>query len=156
MKKPLIEYYESSETAPYRRWQKFLKYLNKKDETGDEPLDIFKRADRSVAYIGAGNTDAAIKEISNLKLAYSHMVNEVGLSAMANAVMIKSINGVLCDDITTGGLQNTIDKLDGTSKREIDEKNQLIKKKSWRNLKSITLKRFPIWGRLTTWLGFRN
>jgi hypothetical protein len=157
-KKPKIEYYESAETAPIRRWQKFNKYLGKKAETGDEPIDIFKRVDRIVGYAGAGDNQSVIKEASNLKMAWHQMLSEYNLEGMANAVMVKSINGVLKDDITTEGLEATLDELNklGVSKNDIEAKNAEIKKKLLKLLKYTSLMLLVLVLLTIIWLGFNS
>ena len=61
MSKNKIEYFDSIETCPFKRWQKFNKYLSLASEVGDGPSDMFTRIDRASGYIGAKNNDAAIK-----------------------------------------------------------------------------------------------
>lgn len=149
-----IEYFESIETAPFKRWQKFNKFLNKKAETGDEPNDIFKRVDRIIGYAGANNIDAVVKEAVNLKMAYHQMMSEVSLDGLAHAVMVKSIDGVECKDITTEGLEKVLQQLSdaGLTKNEISEKNESIKKKSIESYVLIFLSLLVVISLIIMWL----
>lgn len=128
----IIEYYEDAETYPYKRSQKFYKFLSQDQEIGDKPLDLFKRIDNATAYYKADNKDAGDIELSNLRLAYNYMVNEYSPIGAAMAISVKSIDGVLCNDITTDGLEKTLQKLSdiGITYEDVINKVTEIKKKS--------------------------
>lgn len=132
----VIEYFEDAETYPNKRSQKFYKFMAKHLETGDKPLDLVKRMDNARAYYNADNKEAGDIEISNLRQAYSHLVNEYSPIGAAMAISVKSIDGVLCTDITTNGLEKTLQKLSdlGINDADIINKVTEIKKKfnwSW-------------------------
>lgn len=134
-----IEYFESIETCPFKRWQKFNKYLALASEVGESPIDMYKRIDRASGYVGAGNTEAAIKELSNLKLTIHNAMREYSPKGIALACMVKSIDGVECNDITTNGLEETLNKLSdaGVSISDVEEDNSRLKKKSKSSLGRI-------------------
>lgn len=128
----MIEYYENPETIPYRRYQRFCSLLASENETGDNFSSLDKRVSRSIAYIASDERQAAINELSNLRMALHNVSSEIGLKGLAAAVMVKSIDGVPCDDISIEGLQKTLDKLSelGVSKKDIDDTTSDLKKKS--------------------------
>ena len=146
MSKNKIEYFDSIETCPFKRWQKFNKYLSLASEVGDSPSDMFTRIDRASGYIGAKNNDAAIKELSNLKLTIWNAIQEYSPKGTALAVMVKSINGVECNDITTKGLNDTLNKLNelGVTIGDIKEDSNKLKKKSLKNLGYTLVKRLKV------------
>ena len=138
----MIEYYESSEDAPFQNWHKFNHFLALKTGTGDEPIDLVNHVDRAIGYINSKDDASSIKELSNLKLAYHYMIKEVSLSAYANACMIKSIDGKVCNGITQKELDYKVELLKELklSNGSIKDKASLIKKKLIHKLKSIILK----------------
>ena len=137
-----IEYYEDAETYPYKRSQRFYKFMAKSAETGDNPIDFFKRLDLAFAFYNNKQTEEGNIELSNLRLAWIHCINEYSPLGAAEAISVKSIDGVMCDDITTDGLEATLQKLSDIGLTRDDIKNHVteIKKKSktsWRYFTEI-------------------
>ena len=142
-KKPKIEYHESIESCPIRAYQKFNSYMIMGNETGDSLQDVYKRIDTLTAYINKNDANNTQKELNNLKMCLHHISIEYTPFGLANAAMVKSINGVECTDTTEEGLSKTLDLLsaNGMTYEQIREKNDELKKKSSFSLKRI-LKRF--------------
>ncbi len=136
-KKTEVKFYDSIEEMPHRRYMKFNKEMMRANEVGNSKADIIKRIDRAMGFIRAKESDKAIRELSNARLAYSYSQAELEPKGLALAAMVKSVNGVEVNDITTSGLQNTLQVLQniGMSKRELDHNADSIKKKSSKNLK---------------------
>ena len=96
------------------------------------------------------DTLEAIREAGN-RIKRTHLMYKANLShtqmlkiiaelepkGLALAAMVKSINGVEIDDITTSGLQKTLDLLQriGITKKELEDTADGIKKKSNKSLK---------------------
>jgi hypothetical protein len=99
--------------------------------------DVIKRIDRAMGFIQAKESDKAVRELSNARLAYSYSQAELEPKGLALAAMVKSINGVEVNDITTSGLQHTLEVLQniGISKRELDHNADSVKKKSSKSSK---------------------
>lgn len=137
-----IEYYDSAETYPFKRSQRFYKLLAQDAEIGDNPLDNFKRIDLALAFITNGQLEEAKTELSNLRMIWFYTINEYSPVGAAEAISVKSIDGVPCDDITTDGLEATLQKLSdiGLTRDDIRNKVEEIKKKSRWNWSSITKK----------------
>jgi len=134
-----IEYYDSAETCPFKRYQKFNKFLALDGEVGSTPQDIFKRIDRALGYNKGGDQDGVIRELSNLKMTMTNIINEYTPKGTALALMVKSIDGVACTDISTEGLEAVIQRLSdgGMSFEEVENKTVEIKKKSRKSLRYI-------------------
>lgn len=133
----VIEYYDSAETYPYKRGQKYYKFMAQDSEIGDKPLDLVKRLDRALVYNEASDKESVATELSNLRMAFNYMINEYSPIGAAAAISVKSIDGQRCDDVTTDGLEATLQKLSDIGLTEEDIRNQVetIKKKSnwnWR------------------------
>ena len=136
-KKTEVKFYDSIEEMPHRRYMKFNKEMMRANEVGNSMTDVIKRIDRAMGFIQAKESDKAVRELSNARLAYSYSQAELEPKGLALAAMVKSINGVEVDDITASGLQNTLEVLQniGMSKRELDHNADSVKKKSSKSLK---------------------
>jgi len=129
-KKTEVKFYDSIEEMPHRRYMKFNKEMMRANEVGNSMTDVIKRIDRAMGFIQAKESDKAVRELSNARLAYSYSQAELEPKGLALAAMVKSINGVEVDDITASGLQNTLEVLQniGMSKRELDHNADSVKK----------------------------
>jgi hypothetical protein len=136
-KKTEVKFYDSIEEMPHRRYMKFNKEMMRANEVGNSIVDLIKRIDRAMGFIQAKESDKAIRELSNARLAYSYSQAELEPKGLALAAMVKSVNGVEVNDITTSGLQNTLQVLQniGITKRELEDHADTIKKKSSKSLK---------------------
>ena len=130
-KKTEVKFYDSIEEMPHRRYMKFNKEMMRANEVGNSMTDVIKRIDRAMGFIQAKESDKAVRELSNARLASSYSQAELEPKGLALAAMVKSINGVEVDDITTSGLQNTLEVLQniGMSKKELDHNADSVKKK---------------------------
>ena len=130
-KKTEVKFYDSIEEMPHRRYMKFNKEMMRANEVGNSMTDVIKRIDRAMGFIQAKESDKAVRELSNARLAYSYSQAELEPKGLALAAMVKSINGVEVDDITASGLQNTLEVLQniGMTKRELDHNADSVKKK---------------------------
>jgi hypothetical protein len=137
-KKSKIEFFDSIEEVPHRRYMKFNKELMRSNEVGSSPVDILKRIQRCIDYIMAGNNESALKELANAQLAYNYAMLELDPKGLALAAMVKSIDGEPCNDISSSGLQDTFKKLQdaGITKGELIDHADKIKKKSKQNSES--------------------
>lgn len=134
-----IEHYTSSDTTPYVRYYRFLKFLTLNSEVGNDSTDVIKRANRINAFLDNGDIAGAKTELSNLKMLYQFILNDITPSGLAAATMIKSIDGAQMDDLTVEGLQRTLE-LSGLNVKDVEQKNEEIKKKSRLSWKFISLK----------------
>jgi len=149
-KKTEVKFYDSIEEMPHRRYMKFNKEMMRANEVGNSMTDVIKRIDRAMGFIQAKESDKAVRELSNARLAYSYSQAELEPKGLALAAMVKSINGVEVDDITASGLQNTLEVLQniGMSKRELDHNADSVKKKSSKSLKFSFL--YSLMGRISS------
>ena len=149
-KKTEVKFYDSIEEMPHRRYMKFNKEMMRANEVGNSMTDVIKRIDRAMGFIQAKESDKAVRELSNARLAYSYSQAELEPKGLALAAMVKSINGVEVDDITASGLQNTLEVLQniGMSKRELDHNADSVKKKSSKSSKFSFL--YSLMGRISS------
>jgi len=131
-RKTEVIFYDSIEEMPHRRYMKFNKEMMRSNEVGNTMADVIKRINRAMGFIGANEGDKAMKELSNARMAFNYSQAELEPKGLALAAMVKSINGVEVEDITTSGLQNTLEVLQriGITKKELENTADGIKKKS--------------------------
>lgn len=131
-RKTEVIFYDSIEEMPHRRYMKFNKEMMRSNEVGNTMADVIKRINRAMGFIGANEGDKAMKELSNARMAFNYSQAELEPKGLALAAMVKSINGVEVEDITTSGLQNTLEVLQriGITKKEVEDTADGIKKKS--------------------------
>jgi hypothetical protein len=136
--------YDCIEKAPIERYLKHNNFMAMAAETGENWEDLTTRIKRSNGYIASDDKQSAFKENSNLLMAFSFIKNEFSPSAMAYAVMVKSIDGIPCDDISESGLLETIKKVSalGVSFEDIKTDNERVKKKYLTSLLSTLKKLF--------------
>ena len=136
-----VEFYDSIEEMPHRRYMKFNKEMMRQNEVGNSVIDIFKRIERAIQFIGAEQTDKALKELSNAKMSFNYASAELQPCGLALASMVKTIDGKEQTDITSDGLRSVLSLLQdlGITKREVEETTETIKKKSRENSKSSFL-----------------
>jgi len=149
-KKTEVKFYDSIEEMPHRRYMKFNKEMMRANEVGNSMADVIKRIDRAMGFIQAKESDKAVRELSNARLAYSYSQAELEPKGLALAAMVKSVNGVEVNDITTSGLQNTLEVLQniGMSKKELDHNADSVKKKSNKSSKYSFL--YSLMGRISS------
>lgn len=136
-----VIFFDSIEEMPHRRYMKFNKEMMRANDVGNTAQDIIKRINKAISFINAKEHNKAVKELSNARMAYAYASAELEPKGLALAAMVKSINGVECEDITTSGLQNTLKVLQeiGITKKDIDNTTGDIKKKLKENSKYFFL-----------------
>ena len=132
-----IEFYESIDLLPIRKYQKFNKFLMISNEVGEDLSDYDRRTQRAISYLRQNDTKNAIKELTNRRQMVFNALQEYSPQNMALAVMVKSIDGIECTSIDENSLNNVLDRLNelGFSKKQIKEKVISLKKKLSHNLR---------------------
>jgi len=130
-KKKKVEFYDSIEELPYKNYMKFNKEMMRQNEVGHNFLDVKKRIERSMNFIVSGFPDKAIKELNNSMMTFAYIENEINASGLAMATIVKSIDGQECNDLTSSGLQETLNILSdlGITQKEIEQTTKTVKKK---------------------------
>ena len=142
LKKQTVQLWDDIEDLPHRNYMKFNKEIMRANEVGASPSDIMKRIGKALSFNKHGQKDKVAKELTNAQLAYNYMMNEIDPEGLALAAITKSIGGVPCDDFTTSGLMNTLEKLQdlGVTKKQVTHYTQTVKKNLSKNSKFSFLK----------------
>ena len=141
-KQTKIELWDGIEDLPHRNYMKFNKEMMRSNEVGSSGDDIMKRIKNALSFNKIGQKTKVAKELSNAQMAYNYLMNEIDPKGLALAAITKSIDGNLCQDYTTSGLMNTLNKLQdlGITKKEVDTYTDKVKKKLRKNSRFSFLK----------------
>lgn len=133
--------YDSIDELPLPRYHKFNKYLMIDSGIGENVEDADRHMSTIIQMNARGDKEALALQVNNLQQALHFAMQNVSPKSMAFAVMVKSVNGKPCDDISEFGLQKLIDRLamGGISYGLIRKTVELLKKKSRRESKVISL-----------------
>lgn len=126
----IIELYEDIDELPMVRFHKFNKYLFIDSCIGSDLSALDMRIERVIRYISDDNKKDAELEMRNLRQTVFLIQNEIAPKHYAFAVMVKSINGVECSDISDAGIKSTFEKIGKIfTNKEAIEHTENIKKK---------------------------
>lgn len=127
-----IEMYEELDDLPIVRKHRHEFYTMLDMATGSSKESLTHRINRALQYLDMNETSAATTELHNAQLGLSMLHEGASPNGLAFAVMVKSINGVACDDITENGLKLTLHKLNelGLTHKKATQIIEASKKKS--------------------------
>jgi len=125
--------YSDIEETPSLRYSKFNKYMILNEKVGSN----FAAADNHFSKLYALiNEPAKLKLQLDLfrQLVYS-LDKEQSFNSLAYACLVKSIDGISCNDLTVNGLNSTLEKLQWLKAKELKKKRWNTLKPHMRNLK---------------------
>lgn len=130
-----IEVYDSAETMPMKRYQRFNKMLMIANEVGSDFTDFDLRSRKAIEFLKKEMYPQAINELENRRQQVYNSFMEYTPKGRAFAICVKSIDGVEYKDISKSGLDEICDKLDeiGYPYGRICNKADEVKKKSKKN-----------------------
>lgn len=125
----VVELYDDIESLPITRFNKYNKMLLIDSGIGSDLADFDRHIERVIRYIAAKSPQNAVAELENLRQNIYLIQSGVSPRHMAFAVLVKSINGKPCDDISDDGLKRTIEQLGATPEKELTAQMDAVKKK---------------------------
>lgn len=130
-----VVFFDSPEDLPFRRYQRFNKFLMIENEIGSDFADFDKRTEKAIRLLSQGMVKEAKQELVNRRQLVFNAFSEYSPKGRALAILVKSINGIEYHDFTKDGLDLIIDKLNeiGFSQKESTETVEKVKKKSKKN-----------------------
>ena len=134
-----IEMYEELDDLPIIRKQKHDFYTMLDLAVGSSKESVAHRVSRASQYFQMGEQEAGLTELANVQLGLSMLEQGAPPDGLAFAVMVKSINGNPCNDITERGLMLTLHQLNdlGLTHKKAIEIIEASKKKSKRKWMSF-------------------
>ena len=124
-----VEIYESIEELPITRWHKYQKYSLIESGIGSDLASVDAHIARAIAYFKKGEGDKASAELQNLRQAVYFVQNEENLRLLSCACLIKSVDGVPCDDLTEEGLRRVVEKITDVPTNVVAALFKAVKKK---------------------------
>ena len=126
-----VEFYDSPETLPIIRYQKFNKFLMIDNEVGSSISDYDKRMQKAIKFLNSDLKPEALKELENNRQNVFNCLSEYTPRNKALAVLVKSIDGKRYHGIDSETLKEVELDLDriGFTKKMMDEVIDEVKKK---------------------------
>lgn len=126
-----IEFFETAEKMTMKRYQRFNKYLMVDNEVGSNFAEFNAKMSKAIQFLRKGMGQEAVKELDNFRQMVYHSFMEYSPKNMALALLVAKIDGEECNDITAGGLNKVLDKLDelGFTQELANQKALEVKKK---------------------------
>lgn len=129
LNKKKVVLYDSIEELPITRFHKYNKMLLVDSGVGSD-LDAFNgHIERVIRYINKNDLKNAAAELENLRQNVYFIQSNVSPHNLAFAVLVQSIDGRACDDLTDDGLQKTLAEISGEKQKEVTEHFDSVKKK---------------------------
>lgn len=131
----VVKFFDTPETMPMRRYQRFNKFLMIENEVGSDFADFDKRSQKAISFLKQGLVKEALQELQNRRQLVYNAFTEYSPKDRALAILVYSIDGVEYKDFSKSGLDTILDRLNEIefsheqSSTTVDE----VKKKSKRN-----------------------
>ena len=134
-----VLFYENIKDMPVRRYQQSNKYMMIASDIGSDFADFDKRSLKTIEFLKKGMLAEAIQEIENRRMSVWNAYKCHNPKTQEFALMVKSIDGKPCNDITDEGLSETIKKLNsiGVTYNDMIQNLSEVKKKSKFSLNRI-------------------
>jgi len=103
--------YSSIKELPLSRYKVMQNYILQDSGIGNDMAAIDKHLQNTVVLLGKERISESKTELTNLRYAFYSMINGIGYKTKSFACIVKQIGNVICDDISTEGLNATIEVL---------------------------------------------
>lgn len=124
-----VEIYDSIEDMPIERFHKYSKMLLIDAGIGGDLSDVDSHIEKITKFLSNNETNNAIIELSNLRQNIYFIQSGLSPKNLAFAVIVKSIDGVECNDLSDDGIKHTLDLLSKCKQSEMTDQIDSVKKK---------------------------
>jgi hypothetical protein len=124
-----VEIYDSIEDLPILRFHKYNKMLLVDAGVGSDLADFDRHIEKAIRYAASPTPNLAIAELQNLRQNVYFVQSEISPRYLAFAVLVKSVNGTPCNDLSDDGLQKTINLFSDVPNSEITAHLEAVEKK---------------------------
>ena len=129
-----IEVYDDIENLPVTRFHKYNKMLLVDAGIGSDIADFDKHISRIAAFLAKNDNKHAITELENIRQNVYFIQSGVSPRNLAFAVLVKSIDGKPCDDLSDEGLKKIVDMFADVPYKDLAASIEAVKKKIDREL----------------------
>ena len=124
-----IEVYDDIENLPVTRFHKYNKMLLVDAGIGSDIADFDKHISRIAAFLAKNDNKQAITELENIRQNVYFIQSGVSPRNLAFAVLVKSIDGKPCDDLSDEGLKKIVDMFADVPYKDLAASIEAVKKK---------------------------
>jgi len=124
-----IEFFESIEELPAKRFHKFNKYLLIDSGIGGDINDVSQHLSKIEAFINKGEKEKALKQVKNLRQCFYQVAEELHVGHLSLIILIKTINGKPLNDLSDENVRRLSDKLLNAKKSFLEKLIDRLKKK---------------------------
>lgn len=128
LEKHTIEIYDSIDSLPVTRFHKYNKMLLVDAGVGSDLVDFDSHIERAIRFCKT-KPDLAATELENLRQNVYFIQSELSPKHLAFCVLIKSIDGKECDDISDESLKKLHETISDITHSELTTELELVKKK---------------------------
>ena len=121
--------YNSIEELPMARFHKYNKMMLVDAGLGSDLNAVDGHIERAVAFIRNDRRQEAATELENMRQAIYLVMQQVSPRHLSFAVLVKSVDGMTCDDISDEGLQRVVDMLADVPVGDMTAEGEAVKKK---------------------------
>lgn len=107
-----VEIYDTAERMTMKRYQRFNKFIMIDNEVGSEFKEFNSKLAKAIKFFKKGMKNEGVAELENWRQMVYNAFTEYSPKGMALALLVYKIDGKEYNDITSGGLQKVIDKLE--------------------------------------------
>lgn len=124
-----VEMYDAIDELPIKRFHVFNKMLLVDAGIGSDLADFDNHLQKAIMYAGSKKPDLAVIELQNMRQNVYLIQTALSPRHLAFAALVRTIDGVLYDDLTETGLQKVIDTFADVPINEITAPIEAAKKK---------------------------
>lgn len=123
-----VELYDAIDELPMLRFHKYNKMLLIDSGIGSDLQDFDNHIEKATRYMKK-NPELAVIELDNMRQNVFFIQSGISPRHLAFAVLVKSINGNQCNDLSDGALQKIVDKFADIPVNELTAQMEAVKKK---------------------------
>lgn len=123
-----LEIYDSIDALPVARFHKYNKMLLVDAGVGSDLADFDSHIERAIRFCRS-KPELAATELENLRQTVYFIQSELSPKHLAFCVLIKSVDGVECEDISDESLKKLLDKISDVENSKLTATLEAVKKK---------------------------
>ena len=123
-----VEIYDAIDDLPMMRFHKYNKMLLVDAGIGSDLQDFDTHIEKAMRYARSKTPELAAIELDNMRQNVYFIQTGISPKHLAFAVLVKSINGNPCNDLSDDGLQKVVDMFGDVPIKELTAQMEAVKK----------------------------
>lgn len=132
--KHTVELYDNIEELPIVRFHKYQKLLLVEAGIGGDIAAFDQRIEKARRYLFEGKTEAAAQELENMRQGVYLIQTGISPKNRAFAALVATIDGAAREDLSDDGISRTLELLQDSPQKELNDRLDAVKKKIDREL----------------------